>query len=515
MRRISPSLRAGALVAALVGIAFGVDHTTAGQFPSTAYVAQRVAGEMPTLHRRDCTDGCLAGERRRPRVWQASIDVAPNVPGRHRRLIALSSSIVVKSPHRPAPSIPASDLPTQGPPPAAPALVGADPQQPTTEPGEPTPETGSPTPTLPTEPPAPPKTVPPPPETSHPKPEPEPEPAPAPEPEPPAPAPEPEPEPEPEPTPPPAEPPLPPPASGAFTVAIDGGYAGWSSNETTYRTQLGAAVTRHEWNPSRPVDAQDDLVLKAASQVHTRIHAQLGGNELGDATHYREWVVAFIRRYGRGGTFWEEHAELDEARYAIQTFELGNEPYFGGMSAGLYADTVRPALEEVKRLGMPAKMILVSRIYGTDTSWMDTLYARIPNLNSLFYAFADHPYWYGHDPAEVSPAGPFGRIEALRQRMDELGAGSKPIFITEYGESTAGCGGECVDEETQAEHLAEMLAAVVNHPEWKIEMVSIYQLLDRGTDSAERELEFGLLREDGTEKPSYSIVQAAAQNYRG
>ena len=52
------------------------------------------------------------------------------------------------------------------------------------------------------------------------------------------------------------------------------------------------------------------------------------------------------------------------------------------MSASQYADTVRPTLEEVKRLGLPAKMILPSRVYGTDTSWMDTLYQRIPNLNT-------------------------------------------------------------------------------------------------------------------------------------
>ena len=37
-------------------------------------------------------------------------------------------------------------------------------------------------------------------------------------------------------------------------------------------------------------------------------------------------------------------------------------------------------------------------IYGTDASWMDTLYPTIPNLNELFYAFAEHPYWYGHEP---------------------------------------------------------------------------------------------------------------------
>ena len=82
-------------------------------------------------------------------------------------------------------------------------------------------------------------------------------------------------------------------------VGIDGGYAGWSSTETPYRAALGAAVTRHEWDPAQPVNAQDALVLKAASQVHTRIHALLGGNDLGDATHYREWVVAFIRSRAR------------------------------------------------------------------------------------------------------------------------------------------------------------------------------------------------------------------------
>jgi hypothetical protein len=298
-------------------------------------------------------------------------------------------------------------------------------------------------------------------------------------------------------------------------VGIDGGHGGWSNAEIADRAQLGAALTRHEWDPTEPVDAQDDVVLTAASQVHTRIHALLGGNDLGNATHYREWVVAFIRRYGAGGSFWREHPGLDESRYAMTTFELGNEPYFGEMSAAEYADTVRPALEEVQRLGLPAEMVLDSRIYGDDTSWMDTLYQRIPDLNSLFYAFADHPYWYGHDPAEGTAAGPFGRIENLRQRMDEQGAGSKPIFITEYGESTADCGGECVSEEEQAEHLLAMIVAVATHPQWGVEMLSIYQLIDRGTDSTSRELQFGLLREDGTEKPSYPIVQAAVQNYRG
>jgi hypothetical protein len=306
-----------------------------------------------------------------------------------------------------------------------------------------------------------------------------------------------------------------PPSSDSLVVAIDGGWGTWGSTETTHRAQLGAAVTRHEWDITEPVNQQDALVLKAASQIGTRIHALLGGNSLGNATSYREFVIGFIRRYGAGGSFWDAHPELDEGRYAITTVELGNEPYFGAMSATLYADTVRPTLEEIKRLGLPVKVVLAQRIYGSDTSWMDTLYARIPNLNSLFYAFAEHPYWYAHDPAQVHAAGPFGRIDRVRQRMNEKGAADKPIFLTEYGESTALCATECVSEAVQAEHLQKMLNAVVNRGYWDVEMIAVFQLLDRGTNSSDREHGFGILRQNGSQKPVYSFVRGLMQTYRG
>jgi endo-1,4-beta-mannosidase len=99
--------------------------------------------------------------------------------------------------------------------------------------------------------------------------------------------------------------------------------------------------------------------------------------------------------------------------------------------------------------------------------------------------------------------------------MNALGASAKPIFITEYGESTADCGEECVSETVQAEHLSEMLEAVVSHPDWGVKMLSTFQLHDWGTESSDREDQFGLLREDGTPKPAYSIVRGYAQQYRG
>jgi hypothetical protein len=304
-------------------------------------------------------------------------------------------------------------------------------------------------------------------------------------------------------------------APGSLVVGIDGGHGGWSDDEIEQREELGASVTRHEWDPSEPVEEQEDVVEVAAGEIHTRIHALLGGNDLGDPNHYREFVVAFIGRYGAGGSFWDLHPELDESRYAITTVELGNEPYFGEMSPQEYAAAVRPALEEIQRLQLPVRVVLPSRVYGKDTTWIDRLYELIPNLNSLFYAFADHPYWYGHDPAEVDAAGPFGRIDTLRKRMNELGANTKPIFITEYGESTADCGEECISEAGQAQHLQQMLDAILTRPDWGVKMLSVFQLRDRGADSSDRELQFGLLRQDGSEKPSYPLVHDAIQQYRG
>ena len=355
-----------------------------------------------------------------------------------------------------------------------------------------------------------------------PEPVPEPAPAPTPEPEPvpaPSPAPEPTPEPEPapvpEPEPTPAPAPAPAPAPGNLVVGIDGHYAGWGSTEIQDRAALGAAVTRHEWVINEPVSSDEQNVIAAATQIHTRIHALLGGNNLGDAAHYRDWVVAFIRYWGPGGSFWDAHPQLDEASYAITSIELGNEPYFGAMTATQYADTVRPTLEAVAQLGVPVKVILPTFIHGQNTSWIDTLYQRIPNLNSLFYAFADHPYWYGHDPAEVGDNGPFLRLNTLRQRMNSHGADAKPIYITEYGESTASCGSECVSEATQADHLQKMLNAAISRTDWNIDMLSIFQLRDWGTNSSDREAQFGLLRQNGTQKPAYSIIRSAMQQYRG
>ena len=159
-------------------------------------------------------------------------------------------------------------------------------------------------------------------------------------------------------------------------------------------------------------------------------------------------------------------------------------------------------------------MILISRIYGTDTTWMDTLYARIPNLNDYFYAFADHPYWYGHSPEGAPPPVRSAGSNVLRKRMNEKGASAKPIWITEYGESTANCGEQCVSEATQAEHLQKILNAAITRDRLEDRPDLRLPAARPRPNSSDREHGFGLLRYDGTQKPAYSMVRALMQQYR-
>jgi hypothetical protein len=99
--------------------------------------------------------------------------------------------------------------------------------------------------------------------------------------------------------------------------------------------------------------------------------------------------------------------------------------------------------------------------------------------------------------------------------MNEKGAADKPIWLTEYGQSTANCGSQCVSEAVQKEHLQKILNAAIARTDWKIGMISVFQLRDRSTNSSDREHGFGLLRYDGGQKPAYSMARSLMQQYRG
>ncbi|MDE1166978.1 MAG: hypothetical protein PW845_16770 [Pseudomonas sp.] len=93
------------------------------------------------------------------------------------------------------------------------------------------------------------------------------------------------------------------------------------------------------------------------------------------------------------------------------------------------------------------------------------------------------------------------------QRLTALAGRAVPLYLTEmsWPSSDEPCG---VDEKTQAMYLARAYFLAKTRP--NIKGMWWYDLLNDGLDPKEREHNFGLLRNDLSEKPAYGVLKAIA-----
>ena len=96
---------------------------------------------------------------------------------------------------------------------------------------------------------------------------------------------------------------------------------------------------------------------------------------------------------------------------------------------------------------------------------------------------------------------------SMRDTMVAGGDKGKGIWITEFGAPT-GTGAGAVSESVQADTIRIVLQAAKETP-W-IGPAFVYSMRDSGTNKADREQHFGVLRRDFTPKPAASIVQQFA-----
>lgn len=143
---------------------------------------------------------------------------------------------------------------------------------------------------------------------------------------------------------------------------------------------------------------------------------------------------------------------------------------------------------------------------GSDISpltFLKALYDR--GANHYFDAFAIHPYTYPalpNDPA-TSSWNTAQRMWQMRAVMVDGGDSGKSTWITETGAPT-GTGRRAVSEQVQADTLRMTLAMAENTP-W-IGSAFVYAMRDSGTDTADIEQNFGILRHDFTAKLAYDVV---------
>lgn len=167
--------------------------------------------------------------------------------------------------------------------------------------------------------------------------------------------------------------------------------------------------------------------------------SEVASDHTGD---YAAFVRAVVERYGRDGSFWDDHPELPKV--PITRIEVWNEANWSGFwcpepNPGLFADMVAeaaaaihaadprahvifgglaalqdPAYDEGELRGIPAEAFLRQAVEAR------------PELRSELGAVAFHPY-------DVDPTMNLAMISSLRHRMDEAGLTDAAITLTEFG----------------------------------------------------------------------------------
>jgi polysaccharide biosynthesis protein PslG len=202
-------------------------------------------------------------------------------------------------------------------------------------------------------------------------------------------------------------------------------------------------------------------------------------------------------------------------RWAGQVdWEIWNEPnaeeFLAGASAQHYAELLRAAYPAIKAAD-PSALVVAGSLQYNDTGWLRQIYDA--GAGGHFDVLSTHPYQSPADlPPEAADDGSIHRLThagAVHQLMTEYGDGSKPVWFTELGWSTAPGGVDpwtrSVTPEQQADYLVRALDLIERTMPF-VPAVFIYR--DRDAAEVEDHVDgFGLLTYDLHPKPALEALR--------
>ncbi len=217
-------------------------------------------------------------------------------------------------------------------------------------------------------------------------------------------------------------------------------------------------------------------------------------------TAYGEFVGALARRYGPQG---------------VHVWELWNEPNLRGAWGAkpdpkAYAALLIEGAAAVRRADPIARILSGGLAPAVDAgdgsqvspvSFVRGIYAA--GAGRSLDAVAIHPYSYPAMPRDPSTGGwnTYERLPLVHDVMAANGDDAKQIWLTEFGAPTGTANG-AVSPDVQATMARKGLLGA---QDWAWSgPIFWYSARDRGTDPADREANFGLVRMDFSPKPAYA-----------
>jgi hypothetical protein len=234
-----------------------------------------------------------------------------------------------------------------------------------------------------------------------------------------------------------------------------------------------------------------------------------------DPAAFARFAAAAVSRYSAVG---------------VDTWEIWNEPNLGSSwrpaaDAGAYGTLLRATTNAIRETGRPATVLLGGLGPAvtedgdvTPTDFVRTVYETAGGMT--FDGIAMHPYSFPAlptDPLQWTGWSQMGNVRAL---MVARGDEEKLVWITEFGAPTNGPGATAtfdtrrysdgadhVDEALQERMAVVAVSQAVATP-WAYGFFW-YNYQDLGSDRSDNEDFFGIVRRDGSLKPSfYSLRQA-------
>lgn len=208
-------------------------------------------------------------------------------------------------------------------------------------------------------------------------------------------------------------------------------------------------------------------------------------------------------------------------RYApmVEAWEIWNEPnlerfWSSGPDATAYAALVDAVAPVLQRRDPSATVLAGALSPGTDAAdgsqvspvtFLARFYAASKRPGAVD-AISVHPYSYPALPTGGQEWNTFHRLLEIRRVMTAAGAGRQRIWLTEYGAPT-GRHSRAVTATRQGRMLvmAQRLARSVSY----LGPIYFYSYRDTARAPFDLESNFGIVRENGTRKPSYYSLARA------
>jgi hypothetical protein len=285
----------------------------------------------------------------------------------------------------------------------------------------------------------------------------------------------------------------------------------WASVEPTPPSLLdGVLTSTFDWRRvDRLVDAAHARGLQViALPFHTPAWARpLGTDDKHPPTDpavFATFLEAAVRRYGPKG---------------VKVWEVWNEPNLSVFwspkpDPGAYTALLTASAAGIRRADPGATVLLGGLSPATDApdgsqispvTFLEGVYAA--GGRGAFDAVGMHPYSYPARPTDPETASwnTFYRLPLVHDVMVDNGDGSKKIWATEFGAPT-GTSSQAVSTSEQAAMVEDGYEGIAQW-EWTGPMLW-YSHRDSGTDPADREQNFGLVKADFTAKPALDTFKS-------